>query len=263
MKNLNWTVEKQQLVTTSNILTDSFAVVRTDNNSVLGVVKEGYHLHQNSEKLEILTKIAGDNNWKLGNTFCIKGGKRVAIQIEIEPANIGDDTVKRFLTVLDSHDGSTSLSFGYSNTVMSCQNQFYKFYKSNEVRIRHTKSMSFKIENVIKGLLQAKELENESLKVFTNWVSTPVSKELATDMILSQLDIDSIADMSKLSINKQIQVDSLRDVVKSEMAYKGQNKWGLFNGFTYYANHKMDKETLVDGKAYDFNMKAFEALSLA
>lgn len=29
MKNLNWTVEKQQLVTTSNILTDSFAVVRT------------------------------------------------------------------------------------------------------------------------------------------------------------------------------------------------------------------------------------------
>lgn len=57
---LNWAVKAERLVTAeSNIETDSIAIVRTDNNAILGVHGKGYHPLQNLEMMEILDRISG------------------------------------------------------------------------------------------------------------------------------------------------------------------------------------------------------------
>lgn len=259
MKNLDFTVSKSQLVTTGGLLTDSYAIVRDDNSRILGVVKEGYTVHQNSQKIDIINKIAKDFDWSIDKTFSLKGGAKVAFSILVGEERIGDDVVKKYLNILDSHDGSISLSFGVSSRVMSCQNMFYKFYKQNEYRVRHTKNMQFKLDYILDNLLLAKQSQELELSTFKNWVSSPVSKELAVNAILSQLGIDEVAN---INVNQQIKIDSLSAIVSNEMSEKGYNKWGLFNGFTYYATHKMQKnDDIVFGKSYDFNQKALKIVS--
>ena len=46
-------------------------------------------------------------------------------------SKVGNDTIKRYITLIDSNDGTTSLSVGLGELVMSCSNQFFKFYKDD------------------------------------------------------------------------------------------------------------------------------------
>jgi hypothetical protein len=46
---------------------------------------------------------------------------------------IGRSEVKRWLTCLNSHDGSTSVGFGSSNTVVVCQNTFFRALGYEEI----------------------------------------------------------------------------------------------------------------------------------
>jgi len=64
--NLNWSVKAERLITAeSNLETESVAIVRQDNNAILGVHGDGYHPLQNSEMMEILDRISGKFDYLL------------------------------------------------------------------------------------------------------------------------------------------------------------------------------------------------------
>ena len=71
------------------------------------------------------------------------------MQLQIEgDSKVGDDIIKRYVTVIDSNDGSTGLSVGIGDFTMSCQNQFFRFYKEGNAKFRHTATLNEKIKSI-------------------------------------------------------------------------------------------------------------------
>ena len=56
--------------------------------------------------------------------------------------------LKRYVTIIDSNDGSASLSVGVGDFTMSCSNQFFQFSKMNQSRFKHTASMSQRVKEI-------------------------------------------------------------------------------------------------------------------
>ena len=137
---LNWSVEKKPLVSQDGLPTESYGIFRNDNNQWLGTAGERYTPYQNSqlvERMVELTDVAGIPITKGGE---LQGGKKIYLQAELEQERVGASNIKRFITAMNSHDGSTSIAFGIANKVIVCSNGFYRTLKEMKSKHRHTRN---------------------------------------------------------------------------------------------------------------------------
>jgi hypothetical protein len=183
---------------------------------------------------------------------------------------VGNDVVKRYVTIIDSNDGSTSLSIGIGDLTMSCQNQFFKFYAKGDAKFRHTAT----IEQKIKGIPSLIELAlAESLKqveIYNKFVSTDVSRDLANKMVKHLLGYDrvitSMTELSSKSTRSINTMDKMYAHIEREMNSKGNNLWGLHSGITSYTTHEISVpkrdnariESSLIGSAYKLNQESLE-----
>jgi hypothetical protein len=239
--NLNWSVKSEKLVTAeSNIETESIAIVRTDNNAILGVHGSGYQPLQNSEMMEILERISGKMSLPLHKGGYFGGGEKVYVQLKTEDQSIGTDKVKGFLTCVNSYDGSTSLGFGHSNITISCQNTFFANYKQMENKVRHTQRMHERIDIIcmqIEDVLQAEKKIFKQIVRMSEIDIRPEVRDLVLTRILNLEKEERLADLSTLSTRKKNILSDLEVNIAGEIQDKGGNLWGLFSGITKYTTH--------------------------
>ena len=163
--NLNWTVKESPIYTRfedSEIpVLDKKVLLREDTHEILGLHSDGYVPFQNYEMLELLDKVSQQTGLPIHKGGLFGNGKKVFIQLqshEFKIQNVGGvwDTISGYVTGINSFDGSTSLSFGPSTKTISCQNTFFGAYREMGTKIRHTKNMGVKIDEVcrrIEGVL--------------------------------------------------------------------------------------------------------------
>jgi hypothetical protein len=255
---LNWAVKAERLVTAeSNIETESIAIVRTDNNAILGVHGKGYHPLQNLEMMEILDRISGKMELPLHKGGYFGDGEKVYIQLKTKDQRVGTDLVKGFLTCVNSFDGSTSLAFGHSNLTISCQNTFFANYREMANKVRHTQKMHERIDLIcmqIEDVLRAEEkIFEQIVKMDSIAIDEPSSvllkslkakgfasvKDLALTRILNLEKEERLADLSTLSTRKKNILSDLEVNIMGEVQDKGGNLWGLFSGITKYTTHQL------------------------
>src|ERR1017187_7985268 len=148
---LNWTVNKQPLQTADGKTTESYGMFKSDN-SWLGTVGKQYNPYQNHELAETIIQASEG----LGHYFrggLINKGEKVFLQLQLKDEIIGTDTVKRYVTALSSHDGSSSVGFGSSNTVVICQNIFYRAYRQLS-KVKRGYGVKQNVEIVAKKLME-------------------------------------------------------------------------------------------------------------
>jgi len=164
--NLNWRVKQESLTTESGIIVDGHkAIVREDNNSVLAIHSDGYTPYQNEELMDLLHQVSGRTGLEVHRGGSFKGGGRIYVQLKSDDLKLGDDRIEGFLTGINSFDGSTSLAFGHSNTTISCMNTFFKVYANKTMqKVRHTKSLNIKIDEICRQLDVVLEHEKETFK---------------------------------------------------------------------------------------------------
>jgi len=125
---LRWTVSKQPLFLEDGTPTIYKAVVRDDNKQVFQTCKDSYSPFQNSELAELLIKIADKGGYEIHKGGYFKGGAKVYVQLlsgnQLNGIGKNKTTVIGYTTGLNSHDGSTSLKWGSTNTTICCQNTF-------------------------------------------------------------------------------------------------------------------------------------------
>ena len=139
----NWTVRKEPLIALNanddgvvELPTNSYGIFRSDNNGWLGTVGERYELMQNHELADIVVGIQEQFGGKLSGGS-LQDGRKIFYQISLADEHVNQDTLKRFITCLNSHDGSSSIGFGSTNTVVSCSNTFHMTMKELS-KFRHT-----------------------------------------------------------------------------------------------------------------------------
>lgn len=241
--NLDWSVNAERLVTAaSNIETKSIAIVRQDNNAILGVHGDGYHPLQNSEMMEILDRISGKMGLPLHKGGYFGQGEKVYIQLKTQDLNVGTDKVKGYLTCVNSFDGSTSLAFGHSNLTISCQNTFFANYREMANKVRHTQKMHERIDVICMQIEDVLRAEQKIFQSITRMSEVKIDQKVR-DMVLERiLNLDKeerLADLTTLSTRKKNILSDLEVNIAGEVQDKGGNLWGLFSGITKYTTHSL------------------------
>ena len=133
---------------------DRLAVVRSDNQDVLGVFKDGYQIHQYGEWLiDAVANIVDDSNLQIGQAGLLKKGAVCWVSIEL-PVNmeVGDTglTVRPQLLATTSHNGSLATTHKLTNTIVVCDNTLAMGLSDGLTshKTRHSKNSSFKLATV-------------------------------------------------------------------------------------------------------------------
>ena len=242
--NLNWTVRQEGTQTTSGIIIpNEKAIVREDTNTIVGVHSDGYQPYQNYELMDLLHQVSGRTGLEVHRGGDFKGGRRIYVQLKGNDLKLGNDRIEGFLTGVNSFDGSTSLAFGHSNTTISCQNTFFRVMSGLQNKVRHTKSMSLKVEDICRRLDVVLEEEKQTFKYivelsetrFDDLIKEKVTRKLFGIKPEFSLDSNELPTRTKNNLSR-FYID-----LNGEIKEKGDNLWGLFSGVTKYTTHSKFK----------------------
>lgn len=274
---LDFTIEKAKMVALNKageqVPSPYFGLINSKTNEVINTVKEGYTVSQNEDIVEMVLRgmETFGSDLKVSKAGSLNGGRKVFLQLEIEGVGrVGADIIKRYVTIIDSNDGSTSLSIGIGDLTMSCSNQFAKFYKKGDAKFRHTETIEKKLKTIPFLIETALKESLRQIEVYNHFVSTEVSKSLAHELVKNLLgydreltSMDILSNKSTRSINT---MDKLYSHIDREIAQKGLNMWGLHSGVTSFTTHEISvpkrdnarMETVLIGTGYKMNQASLK-----
>lgn len=154
---------------------DYFANIRTDTNTVLGVVGKDYQIIQNREAFSFFDSIVGSPDGILYETAGALGnGERIFITAKLPDyirVGNGDDVIEKYIFLTTSHDGSGSITAAFTPVRIVCQNTLNASFKnmSNVVRIKHTAGAKQRLDNAHKLMGLANTLSSELESTFNYW----------------------------------------------------------------------------------------------
>jgi phage/plasmid-like protein (TIGR03299 family) len=261
---LNWTVNKEELVSRDGKSTESFGIFKNGTGQWLGTVGNQYQPFQNSDLAEtiiVATEGAGLQTTR-GGQLC--DNRKVYLQAELPSQFIGNSNVLRWITALSSHDGSSSIGFGSSNTVVVCQNTFYKAYSGLQ-KFRHTDSAKERVKQAAQELRAALGLDQQLMESFKHMADIKLKDEIFAKVMKACFDVTPDQKQDDLSTRKINQLKAVSTSIETEIKLEGATLWGLFNGITRYTNHVAAKpdnkiDYLMTGGGYRTNLVAFDTI---
>ena len=262
----NWNVNKLPLVAIEsndhNLLnTETYGLFRSDNNNWLGSVGNRYEVMPNHELAEIMVGIQDRFGGEiLGGQ--LQGGKKIYYQMTLPSERIGNDVIKRNITCLNSHDGTSSIGFGSTNVVVSCSNMFHRAMKDLS-RFRHTMSASDRLAIAVDEFQKALDTDRALMDDFQKMSQIQIDETILEKVMGSVFNVDMKSKVSDNSTRKRNQVSQFEVALAKETREKGGTLWGLFNAVTYYTNHlekKQDLNYLMYGSGYKKNLTAFNTI---
>lgn len=243
--NLDWKVRQEPVQTESGIIIPKhMAIVREDTNIPLSIMAEGYQPYQNHELIELLEKVSNQTGMEVKKSGLFGNGEKVFIQLKSDDLRLGNDLIEGYLTGVNSFDGSTSLAFGPSNITISCQNTFFAAFRGLTTKVRHTKNMKIRIEDIVKSLMGTLEEEKKLFNHIVQLSETRIGDGDIDSVIRSLFDVKkdvNLNDDESLSTVTKNKIDRFYVDLNGELKEKGDNLWGLFSGVTKYTTHSMNK----------------------
>lgn len=276
--NLDWTVSKRKVHFDNGgeglVPFEKKAVImRDDNKEPLEVLGADYSILQNSRLAEIAMEVAGSRNLVVRNGGSLSNGRIVYLQLDFKKnVRIGKDSVGRFITLMNSHDGSSSFKIGFGNEVMSCKNQYHYFSRKSNMNFRHSSGLHESVEKVLKQLEFIREEESFLMANFKSFAEVDVTPKLVDEMIKRITGVDmTLSEERKSELYSTRKLNTVQEIVtciNNEMDSKGKTLWGLFNGVTYFTNHVQcankasgSNYSLRFGTGYEMNREAYRYAS--
>jgi phage/plasmid-like protein (TIGR03299 family) len=268
---LAWTANKKPLfawdkvgdMNDMNVIpTDNYGVFRSDNNECLGVCKERYQVFQNGELAQTIVDAAGDLNLDVKKGGVLQGGRKVFLQIVLPEDTVGNSGIRRYLTAMNSHDGSSSIGFGTTNTVVFCENTYHAAMKDVS-KIRHTQSYKERVKEAVEAMQMAISGESQLMDDFKRMADVKIKDDqYVVDLVQKILKVNP---NEKASTRKSNQVIQMAKDINTDVQQHGSNLWGLFNGITRYTNHSQVKtekslENVMVGSGAKMNDFAFKEI---
>lgn len=259
------------------------ATIRTDTNTLLGIVGKDYQLVQNSEAFGFFDAIVGGSDGILFETAGALGqGERIFITAKL-PGYIrvgkGDDVSEKYIFLTTSHDGSGSITAAFTPIRIVCQNTLNASLRnmSHAVRIKHTARATDRLQQAHKVMGLANEFTTELEGIFNQWSKIRVSdKELRkllqlsfspnkqTSDLIRQGKEDQTSTVFKNTVEDAFSYAMLSDTQQLETT-RG-TLFGAYNAVTGYyqnvRNYKNDQAKLqsivLGGTAQMKGQRAFD-----
>jgi phage/plasmid-like protein (TIGR03299 family) len=158
---------------------DFFATVRTDNESVLGVVGKDYEVVQNMDAFSFFDAIVGGDGIQYETAGALGKGERIFITAKL-PGYIrvgNDDLIEQYLFLTTSHDGGGSITAAFTPVRIVCNNTLNAALHnhSNAFKIRHTANAKERLEEAHKLMGITSRLSNELEGIFNQWAKVHIT----------------------------------------------------------------------------------------
>jgi hypothetical protein len=239
---LNWVVEKQPLLLPSGSKSGLFGIVRKDTDTCFTSASEQYEVFQNDELADLVQEVGHVLGVDVSKGGMFNGGGKVFLQLPFSDKQIGGDTIKRYATALNSHDGTTALKWGATNVTISCANTFNAASKSMENSVRHYKNMRQAVEASLRAVKGIQEQDETLFERFSRMADKKATPSDVKRVIQAVTGVDVTMSVKEAenaySTRLRNQAQDLTTSITREMSYKGDTLWGLFSGVTHYTTHK-------------------------
>jgi Domain of unknown function (DUF932) len=256
-------------------LKDSYITYRTDTNQLFGVVKSKYTIIQNLETLDFLDLLIENYELELVKSFIIDNGAKYMIQCKL-PGEIflsNGDNIQKYITIVNSHEGSWSCNLVISPIRLVCLNQLGLFTKSSlkqAINIKHTNNYKDKLilaESLIETTNKFYDIVKEDYNDLLELKIDPEYKfrelyfaeEEFQKWVDGENEIDFVS-TKKLNILKEV-LDTYHNHIGQD--YLDDNGYKFINGLSAYLGKFYEKhpEKLVIGSGATLMNKAYKLLN--
>lgn len=182
---LDWQVEPRALYLEGSdrpLETGHQAVVRTSDNTTLGVVGPRYTPVQNAKALEPFEPLVKGGLVTLEAAGSLRGGARVWILAKINGAEadvLPGDAVKGYLLFYNGHDGTLSASYQETMIRVVCMNTLSAAVglaeqgQERRMKLRHTSGIGAQIDDITRHFAVLAQGFQNSLGVYRRLAETP------------------------------------------------------------------------------------------
>ncbi|UPZ36531.1 DUF945 domain-containing protein [Sphingobacterium sp. PCS056] len=165
-----------------------YSTVRTDNNTVLGVVGKDYHIVQNRDAFSFFDSIVGGGDGIMYETAGALGnGEKIFITAKLPNyIRVGkEDLIEKYLFLTTSHDGSGSITAAFTPIRIVCMNTLNAAMRNmtNAVRIRHTANAKSRLEQAHKLMGITDNLSTQIQDIFNHWTTVRISDDQVKRLI--------------------------------------------------------------------------------
>ncbi|MFH7012368.1 DUF932 domain-containing protein [Flavobacterium sp. FlaQc-52] len=168
-----------------------FSTVRTDNDTVLGVVGKDYQIVQNRDAFSFFDSIVGGDGILYETAGALGKGERIFITAKLpDYIRVGNnDLIEKYLFLTTSHDGSGSITAAFTPIRIVCANTLNAAMqnKTNTVRIRHTSNAKQRLEQAHKVIGISDMLSVQMEAIFNNWAKVRITDNEVKKLIQSAL----------------------------------------------------------------------------
>jgi len=269
---LDFTVEKVAIKTEPGDfpVPRYYATVRTDSNTVLGVVGSRYTPIQNRDAFVTFDALVGADEAIYHTAGVLGEGERIWILAKL-PDYIrvrGDDVVEKYLLLSNTHDGSSPVRVKLTPIRVVCQNTLsVALYGSEqEVRIRHTNGAEAKLAHAYEILGLTNHLYGQLETIFKGMAQKRIDQREGSRYVTGVFRNDPPI----LSINRLKPVhDKIFELMETGSG-SGETRgtlWGAYNAITECVDHIRRSTVLNDrhlnsvwfGRGEAIKKRAFQA----
>lgn len=237
---LNWGVGLEPVTVAGKALPDYRAVVR-DNGDVLGVVGKQYKPLQNREQFNWFAPFLESGECQFETCGSLKGGRLVWVLAKInrDDAEVGQgDTIKKYLLLTSSHDGSKATSVGFCPIRVVCWNTLsagLKDRNSTLLKVKHTA----KQHKALAAIRETVNLVNETFEA----TAAQYRKLAACNLDAAELRkyvklvLQLPEDDKAITTRGGNILDGIIDLAANGVGNDGKTAWAAYNGVTHYVTH--------------------------
>lgn len=294
---LDYTVEKRKLFTYDNEnqsanfdikmqipeiqIPDHFATVRTDNETVLGVVGKEYQIVQNIDAFNFFDAIVGGDGIQYETAGALGKGERIFITAKLPGyIKVGtNDLIEKYLFLTTSHDGFGSITAAFTPVRIVCNNTLNAALKncSNSLKIRHTQNAKERLEQAHKVMGISNNLSAELEGIFNRWSTVRIT-DIEVKKLIQMALVPNKEVLENIKLGKEDELSTcFKNITDNAFEYAMSNEtqllaatkgslYGAYNAVTGYfqnvRNYKNEeaklKSLLFGGTGQMRTQKAFD-----
>jgi phage/plasmid-like protein (TIGR03299 family) len=150
-----------------------YATYRTDNNQYLGMVKSRYEIVQNTEAFGFFDSIIDEGEAIFETAGVIGNGERIFVTAKLpDDMEVGGEKIQKYIMLMNSHDGSSSIVAGLTNIRVVCNNTLQAALRGldNKVSIDHVSGAQNKLKEAHRVMGIASKYNQEVSDIFNRMV---------------------------------------------------------------------------------------------
>lgn len=290
---LEWEVSKQELgfglMAETKGLESFRAVVRSDNNTALGVVGKDYETVQNKELFRFLADLSEfDLEVQVETAGALGKGETVWVLAKVPSLaiSLGNDSIESYLLLANGHTGNRKLSVMPTTVRVVCENTLAMAMKartgtglSRGFDLKHTVGISDRLAQVQSVLRGVAQTHSQTLETFEALAGVPASLEtvnLIADKVFGPVPKEK-GKARTIAENRRDDLAKIWSSPTSTGLSTSNTLWTAFNAITEWIEHESITRTgnfspaenrfasnLLAGGAHSLKEEAFTyALQLA